>query len=137
MATSHLVFFYLKPFLNHSSLELTSLQGIWVSYFFNISASPAIWYLYSAKLCLDSISGFHIYFLPLLFILFWSAKTKGTWVQSSKHIISMLQYSDKLFLLLMFKPCLFQFNVFSCASCFFGKRKERTVQLLFALVILE
>lgn len=49
----------------------------------------------------------------------------------------MLRYSDKLFLLLMFKPCLFQFNVFSCVSCFLSKHKERTVQLLFALVILE
>lgn len=49
----------------------------------------------------------------------------------------MLGYSDKLFLLLMFKPCLFQFNVFSCASCFFSKHKERTVQLLFVLVVLE
>lgn len=49
----------------------------------------------------------------------------------------MLQYSDKLFLLLMFKPRLFQFNVFSCASCFFSKHKERTVQLLFSLIVLE
>lgn len=41
------------------------------------------------------------------------------------------------FLLLVFKPCLFQFNVFFLCVMFFSKHKERTVELLFSLVILE
>lgn len=78
-----------------------------------------------------------MYFPPLLCVLFWSAKTKGTRVQSSCTLSVCYGIQTSSFCYWCLNPVCSNLMFFSCESCFFSKHKERTVQLLFSLIALE